>query len=623
MPEKERQPSRKDTDILANLEELSQETGFIYSFLLMVGRCLWMSPDEVADVNWTERPNQAELSLLLGLLVKHPFRLDEVPSEEAILEQAQRATALLRELQLFLSLPILSRNSQEADSQVQVPDLLQKYEDWMNSGKGMVEPIFYGGEGAYDFQYLEMAPKKYAADEQWIQAHKGASIEAFVNITKDLEQLALERLRNIEPGIAIDEECKSILSATTFGLEDLPMKSRQSLEHFIEAFSFAPGAINQEFSTTADYNAVHSRPVMALGNGQYCIPIFPNLPKAIYDSPYYWMIEDDHYRDTAMSNRGAATESVTRDLLVHIFGRGRVFRGVKIRKGKADITDIDVLAVSGNRAVIAQCKSKKLTIDARRGDGTTLRNDFTKAVQDAYDQALRARRALLGGGYRLSEADGAAISLPNKVDEVYILCVTGDHYPALITQARTYLKTQDKDPHPILLSIFDLDLISYYLQDRYEFLYYLRQRSAHAIHFVADSELSLLGFHLRHKLFPDESYTVTGVDPGYGQLVDADFLAARGNWSKSEASDRLFHTWKNETFDELVEDIKLAASEGSSQTLVEDLLFFLYDLAGKGADDLTKFVEELKRQTLLDGRAHSTRVPMSRRKGGVYFCQLP
>ena len=623
MAEKERQPDREDTDILADLEQLSQESGFIYSFSLLVGRCLWMSTDEVADINWTERPNQEELSLLLGLLVKHPIRLDEIPSREAILEQAQRATELLKELHTFLSSPMLPSNSRDADAPDQLTDLLHKYENWMNSGKGMVEPIFYGGEGAYDSQFLEMASKKYEADEQWIQEHKGASIGTFIQVAKDLEKLTLERLRNIGDGIALDEECKAVLSAMMFGLEDLPTTSRQSLEHFLTAFSFAPGDINQDFNTTADYNAVHSRPVVAFGDGQYCIPIFPNLPKAIYESPYYWMIDDDQYRDTALSNRGDATESVTHDLLVPIFGRGRVFKEVKIRKGKADITDIDVLAVSGNKAVIAQCKSKKLTIDARRGDGRALRNDFTKAVQDAYDQAIRARRALIEGGCRLSDANGAAISLPNKVDEFYILCVTGDHYPAVITQARIYLKRQDRDPHPILLSIFDLDLVGFYLKDRYEFLYYLRQRSAHATHFVTDSEISLLGFHLRHKLFWDESCHMTGVDRGYAQLVDANFLASRGDWPKSEASGRLFHTWKNEVFDELVEDIKLAASEGSSEISAENLLFFMYDLAGKGADDLIRSVEELKRQTLLDGQEHSVRVPMPRYKRGVTFVSFP
>ena len=623
MPERERESDRNDTDIFSDLEQLSQETGFIYSFCLMVARCLWMSTDDVAEINWTERPNQEELSLLLGLLVKHPIRLDAIPSDETILDQARRATELLQELHLFLSSPTLLGYSSDADDPDRLAELMHKYEDWMNSGKGMVEPIFYGGQGAYAFQFLEMASKRYAADARWIQQHKGTGIEAFVEIANDLELHTLERLRGIRRDIALKEECKAILSAMTFGLDDPSTTSRQSLEHFITAFSFTPGGINQEFNTTADYNAVHPRPVMVLEGGQYCIPIFPNLSKAIYDSPYYWMIEDEQYRDTALRNRGDATESITHDLLFPVFGSGRVFRGVKVGKGNADLTDIDVLAVSGNKAVIVQCKSKKLTIDARRGEGRALRADFTKAVQDSYDQAITARKALIDGGYRLSDATGAAISLPHRVDEVYILCLTGDHYPAVITQARVYLKRQDGDPHPILLSIFDLDLVCYYLRDRFDFLYYLRQRSAHAMYFMADSEISLIGFHLKHKLYPDESYDMTGIDSGYGQLVDANFLASRGNWPHTEASDRLFHTWKNEAFNELVEDIKLAASEGSNGTSPENLLFFLYDLAGKGADDLIKSVEELKRQTLSDGQEHSVRVPFLRHKRGITFVSFP
>lgn len=618
-----RQTDREDSAIFAELEQLSHEPGFIYSFCLMVARFLWMSTDDIAEINWTERPNQEELSLLLGLLVKRPIRLDVIPSDEVVLEQAQRAIDLLEELHLFLSSPVPTSNGSVADDPDRLTELSQQYEDWMSSGRGMVEPIFYGGQGAYGFQFLEMASKRYAADKQWIQEHIGASLKAFSEIAKSLELLTLERLRAIEPGIALKEECRAVLHAMTFGPNDIPPTSRQFLEHFIRAFSFTSGDINAEFNAIASYNEVHARPVMALGGGQFCIPIFPNLPKAIYDNPYYWMVEDEQYRDTALKHRGDATESIAHDLLAPVFGARWVFKGVKVSKGKADITDIDVLAVSGNKAVIAQCKSKKLTIDARGGEGRALRGDFTKAVQDAYDQAITAREALLDGICMLSDERGVAISLPHELDEVYILCLTGDYYPAVLTQARVYLTKRDTDPHPIILSIFDLDLVTHYLSDRYDFLYYLRQRSTHAQHFMADSELSLVGFHLKHKLFPDESYGMTGVDPSYSQLVDANFLASRGHWPHTAASERLFHTWRNEAFDELVEDIKLAASEESNQITPENLLFFLYDLAGKGADDLIKSVEQLKRQTLLDGHEHSVRVPLSRHKKGVTFVSFP
>ena len=100
-------------------------------------------------------------------------------------------------------------------------------------------------------------------------------------------------------------------------------------------------------------------------------------------------------------NRGIATEEIAYELLAQVFGESNVYRGVKIRKGKDDVTDIDVLAVEGSKAVIVQAKSKKLTEESRRGEGKKLKSDFQAAVQDAYNQALVSRKAVLEAGNTL------------------------------------------------------------------------------------------------------------------------------------------------------------------------------------------------------------------------------
>ena len=144
-----------------------------------------------------------------------------------------------------------------------------------------------------------------------------------------------------------------------------------------------------------------------------------------------------------------------------------------------------------------QCKSKKLTITCKVWRWTDHQDGLQKGHPGCYDQGIAGRKALLEGDCELIGEDGVPINLPSQVDEVYILCITGDHYPAVISQARTHLKIQDGDPHPIMMSIFDLDVVSYYLRDRFELLYYLRQRSNHTEYFLADSEMALLGFHLK------------------------------------------------------------------------------------------------------------------------------
>src|SRR3546814_16388623 len=45
------------------------------------------------------------------------------------------------------------------------------------SGEAMREPIFYGGEAALSFQYLDFALLKYREDNDWLVAHRGFRIE--------------------------------------------------------------------------------------------------------------------------------------------------------------------------------------------------------------------------------------------------------------------------------------------------------------------------------------------------------------------------------------------------------------------------------------------------------------
>src|SRR6266568_7580095 len=90
-----------------------------------------------------------------------------------------------------------------------------------------------------------------------------------------------------------------------------------------------------------------------------------------------------------------------------------------------------VLAVVGNKAVIAQVKSKRLTEVAKIGNETRLGADFKLAVQEAYDQALLCRRALLDRDSNLL-VGGKEIHLGESIDDAYILCVTLDHYPAVM-----------------------------------------------------------------------------------------------------------------------------------------------------------------------------------------------
>ncbi len=616
---------RGEIEIFADLERLTQEPGFVYTFCLMTWFALWISPDEVTEIDWHQRPNNEELSLLLGLLVKRSLVLGEMPSEETLQRQADEATELLDELHRRCAFPAPGSHGPSPDVRHEpVPNLLETHREWMLSGQGMVEPIFYGGPGAYIFQYLKMAAKRYSADEAWFQDELGLSFSSILQIAEGVHELSRDRLQKVDLWSSHEQICEDVLAAMSFHSEDIPGIERHTWDKFVSVFSLVPGTVNRNLVSIGACNKVHSHPAVALSDGRHWVPLLLNLAESIYESPFYWMMRDEQYKDTASKNRGDVTEVITRALLVPVFGSGRVHRGVVVTKGKNRRTDLDVLAVSGNKALIVQCKSQQLTLTSRSGDEGMLRRDFHRAVQHAYDQALRGKRALLQRDCKFTDTTGNPVQLPKEIDEVYILCVTGDHYPAVITQTRFFLKKEDGEPEPVIMSVFDLDVVSFYLRDRFDFLYYIRQRSNHENYFIADNENAFLGFHLRHKLFPDDNAPLMKIDQSYSQLVDANFQVTQGSWPHSPSAEKLFHTWKNPSFDQLVNSVKLLAKrQPTRHGAEENLLFFLFDQAGAGADELINVVQRLKRTTRQDGKMHDTRLLMDGNGKGTTIVSFP
>ena len=577
---------RPESEILADIEKLGREPGFIYTFCLMVGRFIWASKEDTPELDSELRPNLHELSLVFGLFAKHSFDLDQLPIERDVKNQMGRAVVLLRELHQYWDFPASNRPGVEHDGfSSTAPDSVQDHEAWMKSGQGLVEPIFYGDLGAYGFQYFDMAPKRYGLDRTWIERNVGISLETIVEIAKAHEQVALRRMRVIDHTGHLDIMLKGILTAMSFHHDDFPEFSHHDISCFLKKFSFLPGTVNQQFKSMVSYNVVRSRPAMSLGDGFYCIPLFPLLAQSIYESPSYWMRDQQDYKATADKNRGDTAEMITQDLLVPVFGATRTHRGVKVKDGKSDRTEIDILAYTGHKAVIVQCKSKLLTLNARSGDEQTLREDFQKAVQDAYSQGLEGRSAILSGGLTFEDSNGEPLELPDDIDEVYILCVTGDHYPAVLAQARLFLGKKEHDPHPIIMSIFDLDVVAFYLNDRFDFLYYLRQRTKYHEQFLTETEMNLLGYHLSHKLFPDPQANLTVLLRDYTELIDNNFMATRGGMTDTGSPNKLSNAWKGDPLKKLECDIKRSAEQRTDSRIpVEDLLFFLYDSAGTGTD---------------------------------------
>ena len=61
-------------------------------------------------------------------------------------------------------------------------------------GENLREPIFYGGEFAFGFQYRDLAVLKYAKDDEWLKINKHFTLRTVTRIAKALSDIHVEKV---------------------------------------------------------------------------------------------------------------------------------------------------------------------------------------------------------------------------------------------------------------------------------------------------------------------------------------------------------------------------------------------------------------------------------------------
>ncbi len=606
-------------EIIHELEQLVKEAGYLYSLAIMAHRDLSVDVNEILGINWYERISFREFSFLVGLLTKQVLTRD-MPSTEVINRHIESTYKLLQQLHechmdpLKDLLPEALENSECKPEKEKVRDFKKLF----GSGQWMTEPMFYGAAGAYGFQFLELASRRYVLDDEWLVEKKKCNAVNMAALTQEVKELLEKKARELSRPSNHEDACRAALSVLCFKSDELVSVGAEARNAFLQNFSMTPGVDNQHFFYPGSYNRAESHPLIALGNDEYFLPVWFNLAQSVYESPFYWMVSDSEYKETSFRHRGEATEAICCEMLLTVCGSNRVFKNVKVSRNKGQlISDVDVLAILGNKAIIIQAKSKKLTELARQGDESKLRSDFREGIQKAYDQGIACRNAILDHSAVFTSATGETIHIDEAINDAYIVCVTSDEYPAVIHHVDAYLSKEAIDPFPIVISIFDLEIITFYLNDPFDLFYYVRQRIGLSTYFRGE-EISLLGFHLNQKLYPRADANFILVDQQFAQLIDANYPVARGYQRKTEAFDKLNHEWKNVEFELLLSQVKQSKHPG-----VTDAIFLLLDLSGDSADKLMAAIAKVKAKARFSCKAQTFTMVLNQMKDGISFLVDP
>ena len=660
---------RKTEEVINDIKTLIYSKGYIYTLCMIIYEDFHIILQEINKVDFRSRLNKNEISLLIGFLIQKQidFTLPDNPLD--VIKLKERTYELMHELHMSLMTPFFEKMKSVHPQKLEKMDFRAEMRTFYGDENMFIEPIFYANDGVYDFQYTDFLERKYRYDKEWLLENRNFDFNNtkvilqrikdilqekskkvnFFSLKEKLPEI-IETIKKENPSENIEEHIKEVLPAYEFyqyvnlfsdlsenesiDFETLPddawktfyknlidlfvirredFKEEVKIDSFLKNFSIEINKekLNNHFNQIGDFNLFNAQPILQIDSERFFVPITFSLYEACYESPYYWMLKDKAYKDKLAENRGNSGEEISYEFLSNVFGQERTFKSVKIitKKGTDD-TDIDVLCILGSKALCVQVKSKKLTEFSKKGSFSHLQTDFKGAVQDAYEQGIVSRSKILAKESKFYDENGNLIELSESIDEVYIMGVTSENYPSLTHQAHTLLEKKSNEPFPLFLTVFDLELVSHYLKNPYNFLYYVRQRIDLMDYFKADNEMIYLGYHLENKLWKLPNNDFVSLDNDFGGAIDRNYYPLRLGVDITDEGDSIKNRWKNEDFDILCNLLAKA-----NELKVTDVIFTLLDWDGPSRDNLTKYIRQIKTQTIQDNKWHNFSMLSNNKKG--------
>jgi hypothetical protein len=571
---------------------------------------------------------QAHFEYIAGLVSSLPYSESaEMPSRDEVEEIKSIALKILQSyfLDFFPSSPGEAK--------------LITDEDIVKNQKSLYalsEYLILRSEG-YPEQLWKAAVDQYAAHNDFLRAKFGFSIEEAVNIFRWLIQKIEERanvhfsdfvsimkkpmdtyqkLKNgqiNEPQLlSIVKEIRSSdiyqkLKSHNKKTKDIFLFRLSELENafgpeltrnFIKRFGARFGEINRQYREPKDLNDLNKKPILVVG----CEHIFIPVPQLLIQVPvktiYYDLIQDPDYHVVYEKSRGEYLEERAFDLFGGIFHPANIHR--KLRYGPDEKDEVDLLIEFDTKILIVECKSKPLTLPARQGTLNEIHDDFTKAIQRAYDQAKRAKDYITQNKtaefWTVNEK--RIVVKSEEASEIFLICVTAELFSAFATDLSTILKKEPDESCPWAICLRDLEIVAQCFTDPYLFLHFLKRRQVLHGRVLSFDELDYVGNYLVNGLFFEEEFkkgTVMIALIGFTEQFDKDYLTKIGKLKTAQVGT----SWSNPAFENLIGSIKSIGTKRHS-----NIILTLLDIDSKARDDLINLIKSTIRNTRRDGRLH-------------------
>lgn len=339
-------------------------------------------------------------------------------------------------------------------------------------------------------RYLE----QYDDDEQ--------GMEAYLN-SDDLEEAqkemteAQERYQEAKQDLWIEKE--TLLEHFSY--------NEQKFEDFLDRMAISLGSVPQDnFTFPYEHNPLHGRPIIE-HEGEYIIPHFNALLRAVAETYYYDLIDlsgygsQDEHGGEFGSQWGDYVEQWAYESLLTIFPDTEVLVNPEYT-ADGDSYETDLVILHEDTCIVIECKAQKLTLPTRRGDYQAVQDDVLDGIGDAHDQASRLIDHIQAGDVTELSTDNDALTIDGGSIERYLpIIVLREQYDWIATtEYGTIAGIEDNLPY--VVSVYDLEVITECLESPSRFIDYVtkRVRLSRAQKLSSPDELDYLGAYIDNGL---------------------------------------------------------------------------------------------------------------------------
>lgn len=349
-------------NVINEIRLLTKKQGFIYSFLWLLYDDFYVYLDELENINPRDKIGIKEASLLLGFLVQSEIDYRIPKSIEQVINIRNEIIEKLSEIhnKWIFSHPMFEPNSSlNTDTELSHEELMKEF---FNSGIALSEQIFYAGCGVYDFQYLEYLETKYKYDKEWLIKNKQFNFDLAISLANKIKHEQMNKAKRLDNLQSIDSEGKNISNHCGLNFFKFAILAKNNTElsfesackglleffaisndifdinelHIVSLFTQIPSCSNNSaFKTIGDFNNINKFPIIHFNAEKNLVPVSFLLFESIYETPYYWMLDEDkQYFNQSSNHRGMVGEEISFDLLSKVFGN-KTFKSIKIQESKS------------------------------------------------------------------------------------------------------------------------------------------------------------------------------------------------------------------------------------------------------------------------------------------------